>query len=172
MSGSSSQNQPTQSTSTNLSPQAQQLFNLAYPQIAAYAAGPPPQRWPGPTMQEYNPTQMAATDLARGAVGEQQRIGTSASDIAQSIPGLLQWGTIPGAASVGGGMGGLPGFSGYVAGGIPTSSTIWDEEAARNTLGPAIEAAQRPTWQALTEQALPAIRSTALQTGPTMGSRA
>ncbi len=47
---------------------------------------------------------------------------------------------------------------------------IWNP-AANPGLQQAIVAAQRPTWEGLTEQALPAIRSQAISTGPYGGSR-
>ena len=59
---------------------------------------------------------------------------------------------------------------------MPTSSNIFSDPGIRNPsyntgVQSAIEAAQRPTWQALTEQALPAIGGSAITAGGYGGSR-
>lgn len=160
--------QPQQTTTTQISPQAQQLFNLAYPGIASYAANPPPSYYPGSTVAPFTPTQTAGQESLVSGAGAQQRTAGQAADLYSSIPGMLQWG--------GAGI-----TKPYVAPNIPlstlpTSSDIFNDPgiwnpAANTGLRSAIEAAQRPTMEALTEQALPNIRYSAISQGPFGGSR-
>jgi hypothetical protein len=162
---------PTQTTTTTISPQAQQLFNLAYPSLANYAANPPPSRYPSSTVAGFTPTQEAAQSAATAGAAGQAGIASNAANLAAAIPGMLDWSStaLPGAGSY------TP-PSGIGPGTVPMSSNIFNDPGiwnpAYNTgLSNAITAAQRPTWQALTEQALPAIRQNAVAQGPFGGTR-
>jgi hypothetical protein len=165
--GGSSQ-QPTQTTQTTLSPEAQALFATAYPSIAQFAASPPPQRYPGSTVAPFTGTQFEAQQAALGAAGEQADIAQTSKALAQAVPGILDFSSTQ-----------LPGQfqpPQIAPGVIPKSSDIFNDPGiwnpAYNTgLSNAITAAQRPTWQALTEQALPNIRYSALAQGPFGGTR-
>jgi hypothetical protein len=144
--------QPTQSTTTSLSPQAEQLFQAAYPKIATYAAGPPPSPYPGSSVSPFTSTQLEAQQAAKTAAGQQADIAQNAVDASGNLSTTLntqlpiQWDPF-------------------------SNQGAWNPDYNAG-LQSAIEATQRPIWQNLTENQLPAIRSTALSTGPTMGSRA
>lgn len=161
--GSTDQPQPTQSTTTQISPQAQALFNAAYPNIARFAAGPPPTMYGGPMTAGFTPTQTAAQESALGAAGAQQQTANLAAGLQGTIPQVLQWG--PGAAE-----------TPFQAKPLATSSNIFSDpgiwNADANTgLTSAINAATRPIYQNFQEQVLPAIRSQELSTGPFGGTR-
>lgn len=177
--GGGSPQQPTQSTTTNLSPQAEQLFNLALPNIQSYAAGPPPARYPDSTVAPFNANQTTAQDVAYNNAATQGDladfgVNTLASVVSNQERGLPTGITaMPGAFDARGYA--KPGE--WVAPGRTAQSSnifsdpgIWNP-AANPGLQQAITAATRPTWEALTEQALPAIRSQAISTGPYGGSR-
>lgn len=163
MSGGSS-NQPTQTTTTQISPEAQALFGLAYPSIANYAAAPPTPRYAGSTVAGFTPAQTAAQAAGVGAAGAQGDIANWATNLATGIPGALQWGGS--AATTPYTPPSVPLKS------VPTSSDVFGEANVYDpSLERAITAAQRPTWEALTQQALPAVRSGAIAQGPFGGSR-
>jgi len=156
--GGSSQQQPTQTTTNVASPEQQQLFGAVWPQIQNLAGSSPPSYYPDSTVAGFNPVQTEAQQIALGAAPAQRDIAQWSTSLAKSIPGSLQWGLPAGTENV------------------PTSTNIFSDPGIWNPgfnqgLSQAIEAAQRPTWQALTEQALPAIRTTANATGPYGGSR-
>jgi hypothetical protein len=150
--------QPTQTTTAQPSAQQSQLFNAVWPNIEGLTRTSPPQYYPDQTVAAFNPAQEAAQGMALGAAPAQQDIAQWSTDLAKSIPTALQWGLPAGTENV------------------PTSSNIFSDPGVWNPgfnpgLQSAIEAAQRPVWQGLTEQALPAIRTTANATGPYGGSR-
>jgi hypothetical protein len=167
--GGSSQ-QPTQTSYTTLSPEAQALFATALPSISQFAASPPPSRYPGSTVAGFTPTQEAAQTAGVAGAANQAGIATNAASLASAIPGMLDWSGTQ-----------LPGPGSYTpptitSSQVPMSSNIFTDQGIWNPdyntgLQNAITAAQRPTWQALTEQALPAIRQSAIAQGPFGGTR-
>lgn len=61
---------PTQTTTSQPSPQAQELLNLAMPGARDFAATVP-QRYQGSTVAPFDPSQTAGQDMALGAAGTQ-----------------------------------------------------------------------------------------------------
>ena len=143
-------NQPTQTTTTTLSPQQQQILNLAMPAATQFAATTP-KAYPGQTVAGFTPVQeQAQSDVLAGA---------------QKAGGIADWSTAGAEA--------LPGT--IASSTVPTSSNIFSDPGIWNPdanagLEAAITAAQRPTWQALTETALPEIRGNAITAGGYGGS--
>jgi hypothetical protein len=72
------QTQPTQSTTTKMSPEQQQLFNTAFPTIQQYAATVP-QRYQGPTVASFAPEQTGGQEMALGSVPAINKLGTDAA---------------------------------------------------------------------------------------------
>jgi hypothetical protein len=156
MSGGSTPQQPTQTTKAQISPEAQALFNTAYPALTQFAANPP-KAYPGTTVAPTTPTQTAARqDILGGA--------TAAGDIAD-------W-SRTGAQNLTASLSpDVAGTTPFVRTPLTTSSDIFSDPGIWNPAfntgtNDAIMAATRPLYQQLTEQALPAIR-TAVGPGPT-----
>lgn len=139
--GSKQQEQPTQTTSYQLSPEQRQLMNLAMPGIAQFAAQTP-QRYQGEQVAPFTGTQQQAQQSAVTAAGTQQGIADQAAGVYGSIPGRLK--------------------DYQATGGINVSPEQW--AAAQPTLNSAITAATNPIYENLTEAALPAIRGTGIGT--------
>src|SRR5262245_58751878 len=127
--------QPTQTSRQEISPEAQQLFNLAYPNIAQFAASPPPQKYPGSSVAGFDPAQQQAQQMALTAAQQQQFEAARASNLAGQVPGMLNWGINPAAAPV-------PGMSSDIF----QDQGIWNPQY--NTgLSEAIGAVQRPIYR-------------------------
>jgi hypothetical protein len=78
--GSGSKN-VTQTSTYEPPPQAKELINLAMPGIRNFAATVP-QRYPGSTIADFNPTQETAQEMAlQGAQGQAQTVGGAANQI-------------------------------------------------------------------------------------------
>lgn len=148
--GGGQQQQPTQTTGYQLSPEQRQLMDLAIPGVKEFAAQTP-QRYQGETVAPFTPVQQAAQQSAISAAGTQGGIANQAADVWSGIPASL-----------------TP-FSG--SSDISISPETWAKSAP--TLDAAISSATRPLYENLTEQALPAIRSAGLASGglTTSGSR-
>lgn len=148
--GGGQKEQPTQTTSYQLSPEQRQLMNLAMPGIAQFAAQTP-QRYQGEQVAGFTPEQTQAQTSAVGAATGQQNIADKMTQLALGIPANLRDYT--------------------PRGGINVSPEQW--AAAKPTLDAAITSATRPIYENLTEAALPAIRGTGLGTSglTTSGSR-
>lgn len=71
-------NQPTQNTTQNLSPQQQELLQLALPGIRQFAASVP-KRYGGSTVAGFDPYQLAAQDSVVAASGKQQQLADAGS---------------------------------------------------------------------------------------------
>jgi hypothetical protein len=144
------QQQPTQTTQYQLSPEQRQLMNLAIPGVAQFAAQTP-QRYQGETVAGFTPAQQAAQTSATNAAGSQQQVADTAASV---------WGGIPAS---------LTPFAG--SSDISISPETWAKSAP--SLSGAITAATNPLYENLTESALPAIRSAGLGTSglTTSGSR-
>lgn len=67
---------PTQSTRTELGPEAKELFGLALPNVRDFAAQTP-QRYGGPTVAGFDPSQTAGQEGALTAAGTQDNLATS-----------------------------------------------------------------------------------------------
>jgi hypothetical protein len=125
----------TQTTSTQISPQAQQLFDLAMPGLQSFAASTP-KRYQGSTIADPNTAQTTGQNLALGAAGTQgQLAGTGAAGITNLVNSGGQNGAGPRDIS-------------------QNFSAMWNPAALNST----IDAAVRPIQQNLTEKALPAIQ--------------
>jgi hypothetical protein len=150
--GDAAPQQPTQTTSYQLSPEQRQLMNLAMPGVQQFAANVP-QQYQGETVAGFTAPQAEAQRyLTETAAPAQARVAGTAEGTYQTLANTL----MPGAN--------IPGFRGV--------ANPWEGLAqADPALQSYIEAAQRPTWQALTEQALPAIRGGAITAGGFGGSR-
>lgn len=70
--------QPTQSTTTQLSPQQQQIMDLALPKVQDFAASTP-QRYPGSTITPFNANETAGQNQVLGAVGDINTVGKNAA---------------------------------------------------------------------------------------------
>lgn len=81
----SSSTQPTQTTTSTPSPQAQEIMNLALPGVRQFAANVP-QRYGSSTVAPFDPNQVAGQNLALGAAGTQ---GALAGSGAGAESGLL-----------------------------------------------------------------------------------
>lgn len=156
--------QPTQTTSTQISPEAQQLFQLAMPGLTQFAATTP-QRYQGDTVTPFTANQVAGQ---QGLVG-----GAQAGSNAVTAP-LTN--AINAAAAIPGQLSNVSGLTNYERTPLQTSSNIfsdpgiWDPRSNPG-LNSAITAATRPMYEQLTEQALPAISDNAIATGGLGGSR-
>ena len=73
----------TQTTTQVLSPQQQQLMDLAMPSISKYAATTP-TRYPGETIAPFNANQIAGQAGAVGAAGTQDALAGSGAGTTQS----------------------------------------------------------------------------------------
>jgi hypothetical protein len=71
-----SQSPQTQTTSTVLSPEQRQLFNIAMPGITEYAAQTP-QRYQGSTIAGFDPAQVAGQEGALESAGTQETLARS-----------------------------------------------------------------------------------------------
>jgi hypothetical protein len=153
--GGGQKEQPRQESTFQMSPEQRQLFSLAIPKIAQFAASTP-KRYQGEQVAGFTPAQTAAQETALGAAGTQADIANRAFDV---------WGGIPGS------------LTDFQRTPLQTSSdiTVSPETWARATptLNAATTAATRPIWEGLTESALPAIRGTGAGTSglTTSGSR-
>lgn len=156
--------QPTQTTSTQISPEAQQLFQMALPGLQQFAANTP-QRYQGDTVTPFTPNQVAGQNsLVTGSQAGSNAVTaplTNAINAAGALPGQLT---------------NVSGLTGYESTPLQTSSNIfsdpgiWDPRSNPGVQS-AITAATRPMYEQLTEQALPAISDTAISTGGLGGSR-
>lgn len=79
---SSGSSQPTQTTTTQMSPEARSLYNLALPGVQSFAASTP-QRYQGSTVAGFDPNQVAGQEGALSAAGAQNSL---ASGAAGSLP--------------------------------------------------------------------------------------
>src|SRR5262245_24714600 len=131
-----SQQQPTQTTTATLSPEAQKIFNLTFPKAQSFAATPM-QRPPFSTVLPFNPNQVAGQDAVLAGAYNQQ----GDYDMAR--------------AAMGGMLGGLE---------RDPNTMSWDPNV-NPQLQNAIGAAQRPLYENLTESILPQIRDTGVATG-------
>lgn len=159
MSGGTPQ-QPTQTTSTQISPEASQLFSLAYPGLQNFAANTP-ERYQGPTVAGFTPAQTSGQEQLLGAAGSQKQIAD------QALAGLSQVQNLPWDVA------NSRNFQGQD---LTTSSNIFNDQGIWNPnfnagTAAAIDAAQRPLYQNLQEQVLPNIRSGAITAGGLGGSR-
>lgn len=128
--------QATQTTTTQLSPQAQQAFNLAFPKAESFAANTL-QRFPNQTTLPFNPNQVAGQDaVLYGAYNQAKDY-----DFARGAAGNL--------------VGGLE---------QNPNTMSWDPSVNPN-LRAAIDAAQRPLYDNLMETVLPGIRDTGVMQG-------
>lgn len=157
------QQQPTQTTTPIITPQMQQIIDSAMPGIKSFAASVP-QRYQGPQVAGFNPTQTEAQNQILSAADQAGGVADWAKAGVAGLAGRLT-NTTPGA--------GLPPQTRTP---LETSSNIFNDPGIWNPAynagtTAAIEAAQRPTWRALTESALPAIRGSAISAGPYGGSR-
>ena len=150
--------QPTQTTTTQLSPDQQQILNYAMPGIATFAASPPPKY----QVAGFNPTQtQSQADVLSGA-------GT-AGNIADWAQGGATT-TLPAAITAN------TGTPFTAAPSVAQSSDIFNDPGIWNPANnagveAAINAATRPTWQNLVDTALPAVRGGAVTAGGYGGSR-
>lgn len=74
--------QPTQQTSTQISPEAQRIFNLAFPKMEAFA-GSVPQRYNGTGIAGFDPNQVAGQEAVLDSTAAQKSIvqgGANASN--------------------------------------------------------------------------------------------
>lgn len=69
---------PTQSATTKLGPEQQQLFDLALPGVRSFAASTP-QRYQGSTVAGFDPSQTAGQEMALGAAGTQKTVADNAA---------------------------------------------------------------------------------------------
>lgn len=77
MSGGGS-NQPTQTSTYQLSPEQRQLYNLALPGVKSFAASVP-QRYSGSTVAGFDPAQVAGQNMALDAAGGQANLAQNAA---------------------------------------------------------------------------------------------
>jgi hypothetical protein len=134
--GSGGTQQATQTSTTQLSPQAQQIFDLTFPKAQSFAAQPM-QRFPYQTTLPFNPNQVAGQNAA--LYGAYNQAGDY--DMARGAVGSL--------------IGGLE---------RDPNTMSWDPAVNPNLQG-AIAAAQRPLYENLTEQILPGIRDVGVTQG-------
>jgi len=74
------QPKPTTTTTTHqLSPEQQEIVNLAMPGVRDFAASVP-QRYQGQTVAGFDPSQTAGQNMALGAAGTQNNIGATAAN--------------------------------------------------------------------------------------------
>jgi hypothetical protein len=127
------------------------------PGVQQFAANVP-QQYPGETVAGFTTPQTEAQQYLTGtAAPAQARVAGTAEKTYQTLANTL----LPGAN--------IPGFTGQTQQYV---TNPWEGMAqADPALQSYIEAAQRPTWQGLTEQALPAIRGGAVSAGGFGGSR-
>lgn len=149
--------QPAQTTTTTPPAEAQALLATATPTIQRYIASPPP-RYQGDTVTGFTPEQLQAQQTLLGGAQAAQGIADFSNQGVQGIPGQL--------------TSQIAGQTPFAGSDIQTSSDIFNDPGIWNPqyntgLNEAITAAQRPLYQSLTEQALPAIRTAA---GPVSGT--
>lgn len=142
---------PTQTTTQQLSPEQQALFSAALPGAQAFATSPITP-YQDTTVAPFTPTQTAAQAETLAGAAKAGQIADWSTAGAEALPGTIASST------------------------VPTSSNIFSDPGIWNTaanpgLDAAITAAQRPTWQALTDTALPAIRTGEITAGGYGGSR-
>lgn len=136
MGGSSGSNQPTQTTTTQLGPEARALANLAFPGAYSFGASPL-QRYPGSTVVGFTPEQLAGQEAVWQGAGNQQQVFNAGTAIQDALVGSLR-------------------------GDVNTMS--WDPNVNPH-LRDAITAVQRPLYQNLMETVLPGIRDTGVTQG-------
>lgn len=134
--GGGSQQQPTQTTTNQLSPEGKQIFDLTFPKAQSFAANTM-ERPPFQTTLPFNPNQVAGQNATLAGAGNQ----AEAYDFARQAAGSL--------------VGGLE---------RDPNTMSWDP-SVNPQLQSAITAAQRPLYENLTEQILPNIRDTAVMQG-------
>jgi hypothetical protein len=78
--------EPTQTTTTQLSPQQDQILGLAMPGIKQFAANVP-QRYPGSTVAGFDPSQVEGQNLALGVVGAQSGLAGTGAQTSQDVMG-------------------------------------------------------------------------------------
>lgn len=71
-------NQPTQSTTTQLSPQQQQIMDLALPKVQQFAASTP-QKYPNSAITPFNANETAGQNSVLGQVGNINTVGNNAA---------------------------------------------------------------------------------------------
>jgi hypothetical protein len=125
----------TQTTTYQLSPEQQQLMNLAMPGVTKFAASVP-QQYQGEQVSPFTAPQVAGQEQALTAAGGQTALGQAGAGA------TMDW-LRPGATDV----------------------------SQRPDVQAAIKTATDPIMEALTRQGLPAIRSSAEQTGNFGSSR-
>lgn len=176
MGGSSSQQQPTQTTTTALSPQADQLFQMALPGVQSYASTVP-QRYQGNTIAGFSPLETqggndlyAAANATGGGVNSSLQAGLTGLG---NVQNNLDWSPnnlseyVPGAPV---------NYTPFVAQQLKTSSDIFNDPGIWNPqfntgTRSAIDAATRPLYDQLTETVLPNVRGGAITAGGFGGSR-
>lgn len=131
-----SSTQPTQTTTSQISPQAQQIFDITFPKAQSFAASTM-QPFPYETTLPFNPNQVAGQNATLAGAYNQQGDYETARAIQRGLVGGLE---------------------------RDPNTMSWDP-AVNPHLGAAITAAQRPLYENLTEQILPQIRDTAVTTG-------
>lgn len=142
MGGFGGQQQASQTTSTQLSPQANELFNLAMPLVRGWASQVPP-RYPGSTVAGPDMWQTQGQETALQMTPQQAQVATQGIHDAAALRSNLNW---------------------------SPDTMSWDP-AKNPHLRAAIEAAQRPVYDQLKEITLPGIRDTSVSTGGYGGSR-
>lgn len=137
LSGGSTQ-QATQTTTNQMSPQAQELVNLALPNVRSFAGSVPP-RWPGSTVAPFDPMQQHAQENLFQMTPQQQQVATrgimDTSDLRAKVGASWE------------------------------PDTLNFDRSVNPMLDSAIKAAQQPTWDQLMEQTLPGIRDTSVMQG-------
>lgn len=169
--GGTTAQQPTQSTSTQLSPQANQLFQAALPGVTQYASSVP-TRYPGQTIAPFAGAELqgqndllAAARATGGGVNEALQAGLTGlgevrNNLDPTVDNLREY--TPGAPV---------NYTPFVANNnIFQDPGIWNPAFNTGTRS-AIDAATRPIYDQLTETTLPAIRGSAVTTGGFGGSR-
>jgi hypothetical protein len=178
--GGSTPQQPTQSTTTTLSPQAQQLFDAALPSIYQYASSVP-QRYQGSTVAGFTPNETAGqgaiVNAAYNTSNDVNNTLRQTSDALQNFGSNLNW------SPVGGNVpydptkfGPAPNYTPFVGQDLQTSNNIFSDPGVWNPAfnagtSAAIDAAVRPIYQNLNENVLPGIRGSAVTAGGFGGSR-
>src|SRR5262245_1967330 len=128
-----SSNQPQQTTTTQLAPQAQQILGAATPGITNFLANPP-ARYPGSTVAGFTPAQEQAQQMGLTAGQEQTQ---AAQDYLRRLTGYT-----PSA-------GGQPGFTAEQLPGMENifgNPGVWDPRLNPG-LQEAMQAATRPLYQ-------------------------
>ena len=88
--GTGSQTAPTQTTSTQLTPEQQQLMGVALPGLMNFAANPP-KSYSGQTVADFTPAQKAAQDQALQAATAQSQTAASGTGAENFYTGGQVW---------------------------------------------------------------------------------